>query len=96
MGNFLRTIQHIQGHQDKHKKYDDLSLPAKMNTDADLLAVEYWVLNKKTTRKVIQLPVNTVQLHTNGATVNSNFFEAEKFSYRRSSSAVYSKEKTMV
>eukprot|EP00957_Ditylum_brightwellii_P190497 14500388-Ditylum_brightwellii.AAC.1 len=23
MGNFLHTIQHIKGHQDKHKNYDD-------------------------------------------------------------------------
>eukprot|EP00957_Ditylum_brightwellii_P011703 884183-Ditylum_brightwellii.AAC.1 len=57
-GNFLPIIQHIKGHQDKHKKYNDLSLPAKLNVDVDLLAVEYQTLNKKTTRKVIQLPVN--------------------------------------
>eukprot|EP00957_Ditylum_brightwellii_P156862 11939040-Ditylum_brightwellii.AAC.1 len=56
IGNFIPTIQHIQGHQDNHKKCDDLSLPAKLNVDADLLAVEYRVLNKKTTRKVIRLP----------------------------------------
>eukprot|EP00957_Ditylum_brightwellii_P081810 6224215-Ditylum_brightwellii.AAC.1 len=78
MGNFLPTIQRIKGHQDKHKEYDDLSLPAKLNVDADLLAVEYWVLNKKTTRKVIQLPVNAVQLHLNGVTVNSNYFSKLK------------------
>eukprot|EP00957_Ditylum_brightwellii_P057744 4378043-Ditylum_brightwellii.AAC.1 len=41
-GNSLPTIQHIQGHQDKDKKYDDISLLAKLNVDADLLAVEYW------------------------------------------------------
>eukprot|EP00957_Ditylum_brightwellii_P036759 2783940-Ditylum_brightwellii.AAC.1 len=52
-GNFLRIIQHIKGHQDKHKKYDDLSLPAKFNVDADLLADEYQALNKKTARKSI-------------------------------------------
>eukprot|EP00957_Ditylum_brightwellii_P137288 10466588-Ditylum_brightwellii.AAC.1 len=27
MGNFIPKIQHIQGHQYKHKKYNDLSLP---------------------------------------------------------------------
>eukprot|EP00957_Ditylum_brightwellii_P142776 10879226-Ditylum_brightwellii.AAC.1 len=59
-GNFLPTIQHIKGHQHNHKNYDDLSLPATLNVDADILAVEYWVLNKTTTRKVIQLPVNVV------------------------------------
>eukprot|EP00957_Ditylum_brightwellii_P111286 8486532-Ditylum_brightwellii.AAC.1 len=65
LSNFTSTIQQIQGHQDKHKKYDELSLLAKLNVDADLLAVEYWVLNKKTIRKVIRLPVNAVQLHIN-------------------------------
>eukprot|EP00957_Ditylum_brightwellii_P133581 10184933-Ditylum_brightwellii.AAC.1 len=72
--NILPTIQHIQGHQDKHKKYDDFSLPAKLNVDADLLAVKYWASNRKTTRKAIRLPVNAVQLHINGVTVNSNYF----------------------
>eukprot|EP00957_Ditylum_brightwellii_P118433 9032753-Ditylum_brightwellii.AAC.1 len=41
MGNFVPTILHIHGHQDKHKKYNDLSLPVKLNVGADLLAVEY-------------------------------------------------------
>eukprot|EP00957_Ditylum_brightwellii_P086004 6543201-Ditylum_brightwellii.AAC.1 len=58
MGNFVPTILHAHGHQDKHKKYDELSLPAKLNVDADLLAVEYQAPNKKTTRKVLRLPVN--------------------------------------
>eukprot|EP00957_Ditylum_brightwellii_P052979 4016789-Ditylum_brightwellii.AAC.1 len=49
--NFTPKIQYIQGHQDKHTKYNDLSLPAKLNVDADLLEVEYWALKKKTTRK---------------------------------------------
>eukprot|EP00957_Ditylum_brightwellii_P200334 15273324-Ditylum_brightwellii.AAC.1 len=56
LGNFIPTIQHIQGHRDKYKKYDELSLPAKLHVDADLLSVEYRALNKKTTRKVIRLP----------------------------------------
>eukprot|EP00957_Ditylum_brightwellii_P196464 14969393-Ditylum_brightwellii.AAC.1 len=41
IGNFTTKIQHSQGHHDKHKKYNDLSLPAKLNVDVDLLAVEY-------------------------------------------------------
>jgi len=59
-------------------KYDELSLPAKLNVDRDLLAVEYQALNKKTTRKVLQLPVNAVQLHISGVTVNSNYFSKLK------------------
>eukprot|EP00957_Ditylum_brightwellii_P057936 4392490-Ditylum_brightwellii.AAC.1 len=41
-GNILPIFKHIKGHQDKNKKYKDLSLTAKLNVDADLLAVEYW------------------------------------------------------
>eukprot|EP00957_Ditylum_brightwellii_P177103 13491740-Ditylum_brightwellii.AAC.1 len=61
MGNFVPTILHIHGHQDKHRKYNELSLPAKLNVDADLLAVEYQALNKKTTMRVFRVPVNAVQ-----------------------------------
>ena len=35
------TITHIKGHQDKHKSYQDLSLPAQLNVDADHLANEF-------------------------------------------------------
>jgi hypothetical protein len=73
-GNWVPIILHIHRHQDKHKMYDELSLPAKLNVDADMLAVEYRIFNKKTTRKAICLPVNAVQLHINGVTVNSNYF----------------------
>eukprot|EP00957_Ditylum_brightwellii_P018653 1401101-Ditylum_brightwellii.AAC.1 len=72
--NFIPNIQHIQGHQDKNKQYNDLSLPAKINVDVNLLPVKYQALNKKTTRKVIRLPANVVQLRINGVTVNSNYF----------------------
>eukprot|EP00957_Ditylum_brightwellii_P169094 12869841-Ditylum_brightwellii.AAC.1 len=58
IGTFIPKIQHIQGHQDKYKKYDNLSLPAKLNVDDNLLAVEYQALNKKTTREVMRLPAN--------------------------------------
>ena len=43
-----------------------------------MLAVEYQIFNKKTTRKAICLPVNAVQLHINGVTVNSNYFSKLK------------------
>eukprot|EP00957_Ditylum_brightwellii_P062443 4739352-Ditylum_brightwellii.AAC.1 len=56
--NFIPKIQHIHGHQDKHKKYNGLSFQAKLNVDANILAIEYWAINKKTTKKVIRLPVN--------------------------------------
>ena len=80
MGNTLPTFKLIKGHQDKNRKYEDLPLPAKLNVDTDLLAVEYRVSNTKTTRKAIRLPVNAVQIHINGVTVDSNYFLKLKYS----------------
>eukprot|EP00957_Ditylum_brightwellii_P050235 3809638-Ditylum_brightwellii.AAC.1 len=60
MGNIIPTFKHIKGNQDKHRKYEDLSLPTKLNVDADLLAVEYQSSNTKTTRTAIRPPVNAV------------------------------------
>eukprot|EP00957_Ditylum_brightwellii_P035024 2655560-Ditylum_brightwellii.AAC.1 len=68
MGNILSTFKHTKGHQDKNRKYEDLSLTAKLNVDADPLAIEYWAPNTKTTRKAIRLPINAVQLYINGVT----------------------------
>eukprot|EP00957_Ditylum_brightwellii_P178598 13604432-Ditylum_brightwellii.AAC.1 len=80
MGNILPTFEHIKGHQDKKKKNEELSLPSKLNVDADLLAVEFWASNANSTRKALRLPVNAIQLHTNGVTVNSNYFSKLKYS----------------
>ena len=35
------TFAHIKGHQDKHKRYHELSLPAQLNVDAARLANEF-------------------------------------------------------
>jgi len=35
------TIRHIKGHQDAHRPFKDLSLPAQLNCKADALAEEY-------------------------------------------------------
>eukprot|EP00957_Ditylum_brightwellii_P128239 9780415-Ditylum_brightwellii.AAC.1 len=74
MGNIVPTFEHIKGHHDKKIKYEELSLSAKLSVDANLLEVEFWASNANSTRKAIRLPVNTVQLHMNGVTVNSNYF----------------------
>eukprot|EP00957_Ditylum_brightwellii_P152709 11624154-Ditylum_brightwellii.AAC.1 len=51
-----------------------------MNADADLLAVEFRASSANSTRKAIRLPVNAVQLHIHGVTVNSNYFLKLKYS----------------
>ena len=34
----MPQFQHVKGHQDDQCKYDELSLPAQLNVDADELA----------------------------------------------------------
>jgi hypothetical protein len=41
MGTVYPTFEHIKGHQDKKKNYEDLLLSAKMNVDVDMLAVDF-------------------------------------------------------
>eukprot|EP00957_Ditylum_brightwellii_P112863 8605145-Ditylum_brightwellii.AAC.1 len=38
---FNETFTHVKGHQDKDKKYNELSLPTRLNIDVDALAVEF-------------------------------------------------------
>eukprot|EP00957_Ditylum_brightwellii_P162948 12407999-Ditylum_brightwellii.AAC.1 len=80
IGTILPKFEHIKGHQDKKKKYEDLPLLAKLNVDANLRAVKFQASNANFIRKVIRLPVNAVQLHINGVTVNSNYSSKLKYS----------------
>ena len=67
-------FEHIKGHQDKKKRYEDLDLQVKMNVDVDILAVAFHSQNRRSTMHIIQLPVNLVQLYTRKMTVNSHYF----------------------
>ena len=63
-------IFHIKGHQDDHKAYDELSLPAQLNVDADALANAYVQQNPtKDYTRAPMLPANGAQLHLPQGTV---------------------------
>eukprot|EP00957_Ditylum_brightwellii_P206191 15347242-Ditylum_brightwellii.AAC.1 len=69
-----REFEHVKGHQDKEKKYEDLPLPAQMNVVVDILVVAYLSQNMKSTIHTIHLPINPVQLHTSKTMINSHYF----------------------
>ena len=41
LGAVAPTVEHILGHQDKDKPYQELPLPAQLNCDADKMAAEF-------------------------------------------------------
>jgi hypothetical protein len=63
------TIVHVKGHQDNHKPYEDLSLPAQLNCDADVLATNELLNYPTTCIHVPLLPPAIVQLTIGGTTI---------------------------
>ena len=58
------TFSHVKGHQDKHKAYDELSLRAQLNCDADELADQFIHQNPDLDYSVVPLlPTSDIQLH---------------------------------
>eukprot|EP00957_Ditylum_brightwellii_P070888 5387442-Ditylum_brightwellii.AAC.1 len=37
------NLEHIKGHQDDNTSYEELNLPAHLNTEVDFMAVDYWI-----------------------------------------------------
>jgi hypothetical protein len=62
-------IQHVKGHQDDHKAYKDLPLPAQLNCDADVLATKEWANFPTTCTHVPLLPPAKVQLTIGSTTI---------------------------
>jgi hypothetical protein len=60
----IGRISHIPGHQDRKKRYDELSLPAQLNVDADALAREYQTLYGQARPKVLLFPHAGAHIHT--------------------------------
>eukprot|EP00957_Ditylum_brightwellii_P086867 6611689-Ditylum_brightwellii.AAC.1 len=60
MGTVCPTFEHVKGHQDKKKNYEDLLLPAKINVDADMLVVEFQAQNVVSTTTAIRILVDVV------------------------------------
>ena len=64
------TFTHVKGHQDKKKRYSNLSLPAQLNVDADRLANRYLQDHPdKNYSRVTMMPVTRVQLHLPDGTI---------------------------
>ena len=63
----LEDTQHVKGHQDSKKKFDDLSRPAQLNTLADCLATRQLdhLLQENATQDMLPLSSNPVYLYNN-------------------------------
>ena len=64
--------------EDKKKNYEDLPLPAKINVDANMLAVEFQTQNVVSTTTAIRLLVNVVKLQVKEVTIISKYFSTLK------------------
>ena len=63
----------VKGHQDSAKAYDDLSLEAQLNVDADALAGEYQEEQRQFHPMVNILPSCPAMLSIRGISVTSNY-----------------------
>jgi hypothetical protein len=63
----------VQGHQDKHKAYEDLSLQAQLNVDADWYAGKYQDKSGKFLPQCTILPACPVMLSIQEITVTSDY-----------------------
>jgi hypothetical protein len=74
-------LQHVKGHQDDKKSYDDLPLDAQLNCDADYEAVYFQTVHANYRPLVPRIPLNLAQLHIDGATINSGYKTAIRNAY---------------
>ena len=65
------NINFIPSHQDKKKKYEKLSNPAKTNMDADTQAGEYRYIDLSSTYTPVLLGI-TIALHSSVGTITSH------------------------
>jgi hypothetical protein len=63
------VIDHVKGHQDDKLSYDELSLPAQLNVDADALATDELLNYPTPCEHVPLLPAAHVQLNIAGRTI---------------------------
>ena len=66
------NIQFIPSHQDKKKKYQDLSASAQANVDADTRAGTYQYTNQSSTHALI-IKGSAVLLHSKNGTITSHY-----------------------
>ena len=60
----IMELQHITGHQDNNKKYEDLTLPSQLKVDADKLTGSYIYSNNMVHTQNTIIEGATVLLHS--------------------------------
>eukprot|EP00957_Ditylum_brightwellii_P036601 2773344-Ditylum_brightwellii.AAC.1 len=71
--NIKAEFQHMKGHQDNVKYYEELNLPAQLNINVDFLAINYRTTRGMQRTKVPRLPNNKAQLHMSDTTITSKY-----------------------
>ena len=67
------TFTHVKGHQDDDAIYDDLSLEAQLNVDADELAEKYYSSGPQSTPQVHLLPSSSVTLFIRNISITNDY-----------------------
>eukprot|EP00957_Ditylum_brightwellii_P123776 9435689-Ditylum_brightwellii.AAC.1 len=73
--NIDAKFQHVKGHQDDVKQYEELELPAQLNIDVDFLAVKYRTTRGMQHNNITRLPINKAQLHTSDTIITSKYYK---------------------
>ena len=69
----IATFTHVKGHQDDDATYDDLSLEAQLNVDADELAEQHYSTGPQSTPQVQLLPSSSVTLFIRGISITNDY-----------------------
>ena len=75
----MPAITHVKGHQDDNTAIENLSILARSNCAADVLATTHNRLQGKKCSSVPRIEGNPIQLHINGKTINSKYEQAIRF-----------------
>jgi exonuclease III len=84
-------LEWIKGHQDDHKPYHKLSLPAKLNVDADALATIF-LAQARPMPQVPQLPHSPAYLQINSSTITKQYKQKIRFLMHGEDLLTYMKE----
>jgi ribonuclease HI len=78
------TLHHVPGHQDKHKAWEELSLPEQLNVEADKLAGLFQNQSNHKDKMVPLIQGSRIQFHIQGITVVSNIRQSAMAVYKKS------------
>ena len=67
------AVVHVKGHQDRHRRYQDLDLHAQLNVDADFLAAQYLREHPQPKPNVLLFPHTHAQFHIQDTTITSRY-----------------------